>query len=197
VAPVTGAVVVADHTGVLAARLGRPVVCAADADGAAEAVRAGRADAAIVHGELPPEGGVAAARRLAAQGAAVVLAGAPAEPGALAAALRAGARAVVGEADGALLELALAAARDGELLVAPSSTLHALLAAGDDPFPALSPRERDVLAQLARGADPPRVATRLGLAPKTVRHHVSAILAKLGAADAATAGRLARAAGLG
>jgi DNA-binding NarL/FixJ family response regulator len=190
-------VVVADHTGALAPRLGRPVVRVADADGAAGALRAGRADAAIVHADLPPEGGVAAARRLAAQGAAVVLVGAAAEPAALAAALRAGARAVVGEADGALLELALVAAREGELLVAPASTLRALLAAGDDPFPALSPRERDVLTQLAAGADPPRVAARLGLAPKTVRHHVRAIRAKLGAPDAATAGRLARDAGLG
>jgi DNA-binding NarL/FixJ family response regulator len=190
-------VVIADHTGTLAPRLGRPVVCAADADGAADAVRAGRADAAIVHGDLPPEGGVAAVRRLAMQGAAVVLVSAAAEPAALAASLRAGACAVVGEADGALLELALAAVRDGELLVAPVPTLRALLAAGDDPFPKLSPRERDVLAQLATGADPPRVAVRLGLAPKTVRQHVSAILAKLGAPDAATAGRLARAAGLG
>lgn len=188
-----GGLVVADHTGMLAPWLGRPEACAADADGAVAAVRARRADAVVVHGDLPPEGGVHASRRLARQGAAVVLVGTDAP----AAALRAGARAVVGEADGALLELALAAARDGELLVAPAAAMRSLLTVGDDPFPDLSPRERDVLAQLAAGADPRRAAVRLGLAPKTVRHHVRAILTKLGAPDAATAGRWARGAGLG
>jgi DNA-binding NarL/FixJ family response regulator len=136
---------------------------------------------------------VAAARPLAALGAAVVLVGTVD----VAAALRAGARAVVGEPDEALLEFALAAACAGELLVAPERNLRALLTAAEDPFPALSPREGEVLAQLAAGADPPRAALRLGLAPKTVRRHVREIVAKLGVPDAATAGRLARAAGLG
>jgi len=193
------AVVVADHTGRLASRLG-PAVARGDADGAIAAARALNADAAVVHGDLPPEGGVAAAGRLAAQGAAVVLATDAADRAALAAALRAGARAVVDlDADGAMLALALAAARGGQLLVAHSAApaLSVLLEAGDDPFPQLSPRERDVLAQLATGADPARLATRLGLAPKTVRHHVSAIVAKLGVPDVAAAARLARSAGVG
>ncbi|MDA0172164.1 helix-turn-helix transcriptional regulator [Solirubrobacter taibaiensis] len=188
-------VLVADHTGTLAALVGRPVTAAVDADGAADALRAGGADAAVVHAQLPPEGGVAATRRLASQGAAVVLVDADSET--VAAALRAGARAVLGRADGALLELALAAACDGAVFVAPATGLRALAAAGDEPFPALSARERDVLIHLAKGAPPPQVAVRLGLAPKTVRRHVRAILAKLSVPDATSAGRAARAAGLG
>lgn len=187
-------VLVADHTGTLAPRFG---VRATDVDGAVAAVRAGQADAALVHAGLPPEGGVAAVRRLAALGVAVVVVGVPAQPAAVAAALRAGARAVLAEPDPTLLELALAAARAGELLVAPAPAVQALLAVADEPFPDLSAREREVLAQLAAGADAPRIAARLGLASKTARHHVRAVLAKLGAPDAATAGRWARSAGLG
>ncbi|MDA0142602.1 response regulator transcription factor, partial [Solirubrobacter deserti] len=134
---------------------------------------------------------------LAGQGAAVVLVGAAADPSVLAAALRAGARAVTHEVRGEVLELALAAAREGELLVTPASTLRALLSGDAEPFPTLTPRERDVLAQLAAGADPPRIAGRLGLASKTVRRHVRVLLAKLDVPDADSAGRLARAAGLG
>jgi DNA-binding NarL/FixJ family response regulator len=186
---------VADHTGTLATLVGRPVIAVADADGAADALRAGGADAAVVHAQLPPEGGVAATRRLASQGAAVILVGV--DPERVAAALRAGARAVLGRADSASLELALAAARDGAVFVAPASALRALAAAGDEPFPALSPRERDVLIHLAKGAAPPQVAVRLGLAPKTARRHVRSILAKLAVPDAASAGRAARAVGFG
>ncbi len=193
---------VADHSGRLASRLERlrPAVVRTDTGGAIAAVRAGAADAAVVHGDLPPEGGVAAALRLAAQGAAVVVATAATEPAALAAGLRAGARAVVGlDADANLLELALAAARDGRLFVASPAApaVGVLLAAADDPFPQLSRREREVLAQLATGAVPGRLASRLGLAPKTVRHHVGAIVTKLDVADATAAGRLARRAGIG
>ncbi|MDA0136902.1 helix-turn-helix transcriptional regulator [Solirubrobacter deserti] len=186
---------VADHTGTLATMVEPGAVLAADADAAVETARARRANVAVVHADLPPEGGVAAVSRLSKLKVAVVLVGAG--PGGPAAALRAGARAVIDTADSGLLELALAAARAGELFVAPAPDLQALLSPGNDPFPGLTPRERDVLAQLAAGADPPRVATRLGLAPKTARRHVRAVLEKVGAPDVATAARLARGAGLG
>jgi DNA-binding CsgD family transcriptional regulator len=45
---------------------------------------------------------------------------------------------------------------------------------------ALSPREREVLDQLATGAGAPTIAERLVLSPHTVHDHVKAILAKTG-----------------
>jgi DNA-binding NarL/FixJ family response regulator len=49
----------------------------------------------------------------------------------------------------------------------------------------LTRRERDVLALVAQGLSNPAIAHRLFLSPKTVEHHVSAILAKLGVATRA------------
>ncbi len=44
----------------------------------------------------------------------------------------------------------------------------------------LTPRESDVLAQLARGASNKQIATALDLRPRTIEGHVSSLLAKLG-----------------
>jgi DNA-binding NarL/FixJ family response regulator len=65
------------------------------------------------------------------------------------------------------------------------------------PFPRLTEREREVLELVARGYQNDRVAHHLGLSEKTVRNHVSAILAKLPAATRAEAVALARDEGLG
>ena len=48
------------------------------------------------------------------------------------------------------------------------------------PDTALTPREREVLAQLAKGLTNKEIALVLGLRPKTVGHHVSNIFRKLG-----------------
>jgi DNA-binding NarL/FixJ family response regulator len=65
------------------------------------------------------------------------------------------------------------------------------------PFPELTEREREVLSMLAAGHNNTAIAARLALAPKTVRNHVSNILAKLQVSDRAQAIIRARAAGLG
>jgi DNA-binding NarL/FixJ family response regulator len=49
------------------------------------------------------------------------------------------------------------------------------------PFPQLSPREADILELIARGLDNQTIARQLVLTPKTVRNHVSNVLAKLNA----------------
>jgi len=52
-----------------------------------------------------------------------------------------------------------------------------------DPFHALTPRELDVLAELAQGASNARIAAPLGITERTVKAHVSSMLAKLGLVD--------------
>ena len=54
-------------------------------------------------------------------------------------------------------------------------------ATGLDPeLEQLSPREREVLRLIARGYTYKEVGRDLGISAKTVDHHVSAVLAKLG-----------------
>lgn len=60
----------------------------------------------------------------------------------------------------------------------------------------LTRREQEVLEQLAAGATNPAIAAELHLSARTVAHHVSAILAKLGAATRLAAVEQARSRGL-
>jgi DNA-binding NarL/FixJ family response regulator len=60
----------------------------------------------------------------------------------------------------------------------------------------LTPREQEVLEQLATGATNPAIADALHLSQRTVAHHVSAILAKLNARTRTAAIEKARSQGL-
>ena len=119
-------------------------------------------------------------------------------------AIRAGARGyLLKGADRAELARAIEAVAAGEAIFGPgvarrvmqhfatASTPSAL------PFPGLSEREREILALLARGLANHVIADRLGIAPKTVRNHVSNIFGKLQVRDRAEAVVRAREAGLG
>jgi DNA-binding NarL/FixJ family response regulator len=64
-------------------------------------------------------------------------------------------------------------------------------------FPELTAREREVLELLAAGCRNHEIARRLGMSEKTVRNHVSQVLAKLQVADRTAAALKAREAGLG
>ena len=65
------------------------------------------------------------------------------------------------------------------------------------PFPALTEREHEILDLVARGRSNAEITAHLGLAPKTIRNHVSNIFAKLQVRDRAEAIVRAREAGLG
>lgn len=52
--------------------------------------------------------------------------------------------------------------------------------AGDERFAGLTARERQVLAHVAEGLSNRQIGLELGLSEKTVKNHVSAVLAKLG-----------------
>jgi DNA-binding NarL/FixJ family response regulator len=66
-----------------------------------------------------------------------------------------------------------------------------------DPFPQLTPREREVLDLLAGGLSNSAIATRLGLSSKTVNNNTSSIFTKLAGAGRTEAIIRARDAGLG
>lgn len=60
----------------------------------------------------------------------------------------------------------------------------------------LSPREREVLAMLGRGASNKQIASALFIAEGTVKNHVTALLDKLGVSDRTQAAVIARELGL-
>jgi NarL family two-component system response regulator LiaR len=86
---------------------------------------------------------------------------------------------------------------DGEPLLHPAVTARVMreLSEGDEPAAAadggLTAREREVLALVARGLPNKLIARELGIAEKTVKTHVSSILAKLGVSDRTQAALLA------
>jgi DNA-binding NarL/FixJ family response regulator len=68
----------------------------------------------------------------------------------------------------------------------------------DEPaFPALTPREREVLDLVAAGLGNATIASRLGVSPNTISNHISNIFGKLQVASRAEAIVRARDAGLG
>jgi len=68
---------------------------------------------------------------------------------------------------------------------------------GREAFPQLTSRELEVLDLVARGLENRRIARELFLSDKTVRNHVSNVMAKLDVEDRSAAIARARAAGLG
>ncbi len=82
---------------------------------------------------------------------------------------------------------AVRAAHAGEALLDPgvAATLVEAIAqpAGEPPPDRLTPREREVLELIGRGYANKRIAVELGLSEKTVKTHVSHLLAKLGVRD--------------
>lgn len=66
-----------------------------------------------------------------------------------------------------------------------------------EPFPELTPREREVLDLISSGESNPTIARRLGISSKTESNHISVIFTKLRVADRSQAIVQARRAGLG
>lgn len=86
--------------------------------------------------------------------------------------------------DPATLANAIRSVHAGHVLLPPD--LAAAMLSGEprpDRLSALTPRERDVLAEIAGGRSNKEIARSLVLAEKTVKTHVSNILMKLGVQD--------------
>jgi NarL family two-component system response regulator LiaR len=74
----------------------------------------------------------------------------------------------------------------GEAMIDPAVAARLVDALGEDqraPDPGLTPREQEVLDLIERGFANKRIALELGIAEKTVKTHVSHVLAKLGVSD--------------
>ena len=117
------------------------------------------------------------------------------EPALVSAALRAGADGFMGKGFERLeLVQALDALRQGRRWISPP--IQAALQAADRAGPTLTPRQRDVLAQLARGRSNKQIARDLGISIKTVEYHRAELIARLDLHDVASLTRYALAQGL-
>jgi len=190
--------------------------CIAAVTTGAQAVRVALAelpDVAVLDINMPDLSGVVVARAIAADapGVGLLMLTMLDDDESVFAALRAGARgyllkgstpdevvaAIRGVAAGGAIFGPSIAARIVDYFAAGPAASRGEAADGAAALPALSERERQVLTFLADGESNPAIAGRLNLSPKTVRNHVSTILAKLHVADRRQAMLRARDAGLG
>jgi DNA-binding NarL/FixJ family response regulator len=181
---------------------------AAQASSVAEALDVvdGDIDVVLMDLELGDGSGVDATRRLVERHPAlrVLVVTMHEDDESLVASVRAGARGyLVKGADPGEVERAVRAVANGEVILGAAVAARAMsfMAAsrrvGPTVFPELTDREREVLDLVARGYDNASISRRLVLSPKTVRNHVSNVLAKLGVPDRPAAIVRARDAGLG
>ncbi|HEY3686604.1 MAG TPA: response regulator transcription factor [Streptosporangiaceae bacterium] len=90
------------------------------------------------------------------------------------------------DVDPLALAQAIRSVHDGHLLFAPEAVPALLRGAGGDRHPEmaeLTDREREVLAEIARGRSNREIARTLAVAEKTVKTHVSSLFTKLGVQD--------------
>jgi DNA-binding NarL/FixJ family response regulator len=172
---------------------------AGDGDAAVAAAIEHVPDVILLDLRMPGSDGTAALRGLRECGvpSRVLVVTSFTDPGAVVPALRAGAAGYVSkDVDPPALAAAIRAVHAGHVLM--NADVARLLAAGDGApaGAALTPRERDVLVEIARGRSNREIARALNVSEKTVKTHVSAIFTKLGVADRTQAALHAVRAGL-
>lgn len=183
---------------------------AADAGAAQRRAQELQPDLILLDNHLPGVRGVDAlpALREAAPGARVLMLTVSEDEQDLAAALRAGAAGyLLKTIEGDALADAIRRAMRGEHVVAPEMTgkLVSVLRGDTPAAPAspaaallepLSPRERDILRGIARGASNKEIGASLGIAETTVKIHVQHVLRKLDVSTRVQAAVLATSAGV-
>ena len=145
--------------------------------------------------KLPGMDGIAVLSALKARDSAarVLVLTSATEPALASLALRSGAAGVIyKDVDPDALVRAIRSVHDGHLLLAPEAAGTLVRSPGPGTgLDALTSREREVLAELTHGRSNREIARALGIAEKTVKAHVSSVLAKLGVQDRTQAALLA------
>jgi NarL family two-component system response regulator LiaR len=176
-----------------------------EASGGREAIAAAqrlRPDVVLMDLVMPRVDGVQAMRELRdhVPGARVIVLTSFLEDDRLLPAIRAGAAGyLLKNVEPSELARAVRTADAGDALIDPAvaARLVDALAADHRPEQPLTAREQDVLDLVARGYANKRIARELGIAEKTVKTHVSHVLAKLGVSDRTQAALYATRAGGG
>lgn len=155
-----------------------------------------RPDVLLLDLKLPVLDGIGVLSELRGQAAAtrVVILTSAAGPGSPAQALQAGAAGFLyKDVDPDALVRAIRSVHDGHTVLAPQAAglVATRSGTGARGMGALTSRELQVLGLLADGRSNREIARTLGVAEKTVKTHVSAVLAKLGVADRTQAALLA------
>ena len=159
---------------------------AADGFEGIKAVAAGKPDVVLLDLHMPGLTGIEAMQAILREnpGTHVVMLTVSEEADDLMAALRAGALGyLLKNIDSDFLVESIRRAANGDSVMSPemSGKLLRELRAGTDlaPVPALSPREREIVGCLTRGASNKEIARELAIAESTVKIHVQHILRKL------------------
>ncbi len=160
----------------------------AQADGCQQAVAMSRdvqPDVALIDLSMPGVGGIEVIRQIASgcPHTRIVVLTASSDGDELVAALKAGAHAYVLKGVSAFeLRDTVRRVAAGESYVPPALAGHLLVEltrTRSGPIDLLTGREAEVLEQLAKGRTNREIGARLHLAEKTVKHHVTQVLAKL------------------
>jgi len=160
------------------------------AQSALRAVDAHRPDVVVMDIRLPDESGIEACRKIVESWpeTQVIMLTSYADDELIFRAIQAGASGyVLKQVGNKELIQALEAVRRGDALLDPAVTRRVLTHVRESErqqqaaaFRDLSARELQVLGLVAQGKSNPQIAAQISLSEKTVRNHVSAILAKLG-----------------
>jgi DNA-binding NarL/FixJ family response regulator len=169
---------------------------AGDGDSALTLAASRAPDVILLDLKLPGRDGIGVLTELKARDstARVLVLTSATDPASASLAMRSGAAGVLyKDVDPDALVRAIRSVHDGHLLLAPGAAGPLVRSASTTwgGMDALTSREREVLAELAQGRSNREIARALGVAEKTVKAHVSSVLAKLGVQDRTQAALLA------